>query len=560
MEKDQQTKSKSNKSTNKSQMNRSCNSARNNQSTNQKGNNVRNEYNIPKSDKNFDAKYMGKGNPIEFYVSNPQLAKDVASLPFSIMTGMPIDIWHASASKRSNQKQPCAPGILELKVVIGPGTSSTASDALNTAIRSIYTWVRHQNSGHTNYESADLGMYIMSMAEIYARYCELVRAYGVAMRYETENRYLPDALLKAMGFDPVDLRHNLAQFRAGLNRIASKIGSLCVPKVFTINARYAMLFSNIFTDSETKRGQFYVFRNAGYREFEFGGSTGGYLKWKPFALNEEGSYALSSITALDLMLDTILSDEDMNIMSGDILKAYGRENLITINGVDENYTVNPIYDVSILKQIDNACYEPVMQKDNTRYHFDIQQADGSMVYTPMVEITEAEYKRYNERGMRKYVLNNAFDDNTDFEFCIEATRLMPAYELMTVADAELTPHYYLGYQGGSDFVIDVRIHYFTSDSSGSRSSATINFPSEMFINPSSPGSQWSEFMQYILWSQAFLAYPTVYMRIGTQADAEIAEPVIPCCQLNKYTVLTFDTLRRIHETVMLSMLKTNLLT
>lgn len=56
---------------------------------------------------------------------------------------------------------------------------------------------------------------------------------------------------------------------------------------------------------------------------------------------------------LDDMLSVLLSDEDINIMSGDIIKAYG-DNLYKLPFIEENEVQDVIHDENLLLQFSNS--------------------------------------------------------------------------------------------------------------------------------------------------------------------------------------------------------------
>lgn len=108
-----------------------------------------------------------------WYEVSPELTRDVASIPFNIITGSGLPKVNVPNSGTTiamlgNDFSDCAlPGVFAIRYVPTIGTSAGPTSAVNVAGRSIYSWVRHQNSGHSNYEAVDLLDYILAMDSIY---------------------------------------------------------------------------------------------------------------------------------------------------------------------------------------------------------------------------------------------------------------------------------------------------------------------------------------------------------------------------------------------------------
>lgn len=62
----------------------------------------------------------------------------------------------------------------------------------------------------------------------------------------------------------------------------------------------------------------------------------------------------SYLDRIEDMIARIMDDEDMNIMSGDILKAYGPENLYHINFMENNEVQEVVYDELFVNQFRNS--------------------------------------------------------------------------------------------------------------------------------------------------------------------------------------------------------------
>lgn len=320
--------------------------------------------------KNFKAKEepdskvaKSKYNDPSWYVKDGQLAKDVASLSFNNALGAPSR-YEFELYGTSNVLQDFVnvlPGIMAINVVPAMGYSGDGSSPINIAAKNIYSFVRHMNSGHANYDSPDLMMYLGAMDSVYAFIAHMMRIYGTARVFSQTNRYIGDRLLYAMGANAVEIRSNLANFRSYINMFITKASAFCTPNVMTLYRRHFWMFSGVYKDEDIDKSQMYIYRPISlwkYEELEgLGKLTAG-----PFAANFTTTSGLvptvwslnDFYTFGNNMLAALTNSEDINIMSGDILKAYGQGNLWQLGLINEDYVVLPVYSAEVLDQIHNT--------------------------------------------------------------------------------------------------------------------------------------------------------------------------------------------------------------
>lgn len=307
---------------------------------------------------NKDAKYdeqantgrTDASNDVEWYGKDNQLIKDAANLSFFQTAGLPYELQVPQGVTLSNNKKR-NPGIMSFKVMPTPGSCGEWSSVANVAIRDIYSFIRHANSGHSNYDAADLGMYMLAYDSCLAYYAWMVRGYGLARTILLKNRYTPEALMAACGINYSSIVSNLAQFRAYINTFAARLSALKVPSSWHIMERHMWMFSHVYADAPVDKAQFYVFAPAGFWEYRTGTTpeTTGLYPITGFGNADFGVITSNG----DKLLNSILNNEDFNIMSGDIIKAFG-DNVFRLNLIAEDYSVLPVYDPEVLLQIHNA--------------------------------------------------------------------------------------------------------------------------------------------------------------------------------------------------------------
>nr|DAJ79937.1 MAG TPA: capsid [Picobirnaviridae sp.] len=290
----------------------------------------------------------GRDNDPSWYAANPQLLKDYASYPFGYPLGTSYPLKDTIYSTR-------VPGVMALNFAPTIGVATDETSPINVAMRKLYSFVRYANSGAKNYDAPDLMLYIVAVdsAHMYLEY--LKRAYGVMMNYTAFNRYYPRALISAMRLNYDDLEANLANFRGYINQFAVKLNQLWIPNGFSFVKRHQWLCQHIYVDSpDSYKAQTYFFNPLNFYQFVVSGSP---AVGSCTRVNLPSSAKLENIIAVgNNILDPLITNEDIGIMAGDILKAYGAANMLPTYGIDENYRVLPEYSEEVMSSIENMTF------------------------------------------------------------------------------------------------------------------------------------------------------------------------------------------------------------
>lgn len=313
----------------------------------------------------------GPENDPSWYISEETILKDAASLSYANLAGVHYTInqnlrnlgptWDINNDYIRQEQPQTIPGIMVFEHINTFGQSSPYhgvfdDSALTSMVRALYSYVRHANSGSKNYEAPDLGMYILAVDQVYTFIAELQRVYGVLTLYSRVNRYYGRRLVSAMGFNYDDLSTQIADLRAYINMLVYKASSLAVPANFSVFARHIWLANNYFTDSASGKANIYLFRPCRYGRFagfedERGSQIIYDLKWME---DRENDRRLEDIKAMGTaLMSPLLNNEDIGIMSGDILKAFGQDNLAKLTLINEDYQVLPVHSLEVLTQIQN---------------------------------------------------------------------------------------------------------------------------------------------------------------------------------------------------------------
>lgn len=308
-------------------------------------------------------------NDPKWYLKNGVLPKGVANFSFDQPTGDKIVLAPYGFNNSSGADDTAGtfhmPGIGAIYTVPCCGRAMDETDPVNVAALDIYSWVRHANSGHANYDPADLMIYLLAMDSIYTYWSWMTRLYGVCKTYSQTNRYVGDALVKACGGDPADIRKHLAEFNAYINQFAISASVLAVPATMTFFARHSWMYQNVYMDEDNPKAQFYCYAPAALHKFELDDESKGMLKAFPVCLGMSEDRktftgfpifnTFDQITVMgDNLLQAALQQEDCGIMSGDIRKAYGAEKLWRFAQLDLDYSIAPIFSEEVLLQIHNS--------------------------------------------------------------------------------------------------------------------------------------------------------------------------------------------------------------
>lgn len=318
-----------------------------------------------KRDEALDSKQRSRTNDVQWYAQNPELLLDAASLPFSQAAGTPFSR-NVYADGYAEPDDEVVPGIQVLTVVPVIGDVNYIGDPnptspLNIAAMAQYSFVRHANSGSANYTAPNLMMYCMAVAQVYSYINFLQRIYGTCQLYAHYNRYFPKAVIQAQGVVFEDLIENLANFRYGVNSLIRKAASFACPANMTYFQRLAFLFSGIYSEGESIKDQLYMYVPEGFLILTEQDTTPGWaLKFNnmPGSTTEDGLNGLATTKDLinfgNSMLAPLLMSEDINIISGDILKAFGSGGILSLATLPEVYEILPTTDLTVLEQMQNA--------------------------------------------------------------------------------------------------------------------------------------------------------------------------------------------------------------
>lgn len=488
-------------------------------------------------DDKLEGSKFGKVNDISWYQKNPDLLRAAGNLSFANALGSGIDLSNANFNIKLAADEQRVPGIATIHTITGPGLSRDAHSGVNVAMRNLYSFVRHANSGHSNYDPVDLMLYLLAMDEAYMVYYRAVRAYGAMFTFNTVNRYAPKALVEALGFDYEDVNSNLATFRYAINAYAARINAYAVPTNMPIFKRHAWLFSSIYTDENVSKAQIYAFTSDHYRVYDEKYSKGGRLvakAWKS-KLTVKDWIAVSNEVA-----DPITVSEDLGIISGDLIKAFGKENLHMLATLADNYVVLPTYVPEVMDQIHNLQAVGEIDVESNNIEQDPNIGKGNLIYNPIVTVNN------NPMAYADRIMDFKIDTPTPDDVVV-ASRLAVALEPgATTGKAVFTAM-------GTEFVTKVGIHTFYKGSNGllTRIEQTFN-TFDSTEGGLADAASVSLHMSAYTKASKFVHFPIQYMCMGSPTQPDKREVRI-FGELGTYTIINGVTLSKLHDVCVLSL-------
>lgn len=367
-------------------------------------------------------------NDYRFYAVDEQIAKDVGSISYNVLAGQALDLGIEQVIEEGSVKtkvKTTVNNVMVIKTIDAQLSTGDASEGITTAQTQLYGFVRHVNSGAKVYEPSDLMMYVLGMRSVYNSAFKVRRLIGIANYYNVLNRNVPERLSAALGVNFADLQANIAKYRGEFNILCKRINSLAVPKYFKAFERGAYIYNNVFTDSDSITGQFYVFDREGY--FLFSTTTseeGTELIYTPY---NTGTLSLEYyLQTLRDQINAIKDDTDAATMTGDILHAFKDGELYGVSGVTEDYVVAPTMDEDILAQIENMVVADSWGFETaTRSGMNVTQSNGKIIWTPSWTVNTIVYN-YTNKVFNSHKANPDYKDNLEWS------------RLITVIDAEAT--------------------------------------------------------------------------------------------------------------------------
>lgn len=492
---------------------------------------------------NRDGEYVNSGtgneNDPAWYNRNARLIQDVTQIPFGNQLGKPIDT-------RPGVWSNTIPGICVMRDIITPGVATSGIDGPNLAATGVYQFIRKSLSTTASYAPADVFMYIMGIDEIYSLYSHILRAFGLANAYSSVNLFLPKAVVRA-GYGMTedgwnDFISNMNNYRGRFNNLIYKASALYLPTDFTITKRHTWLFSNIFMDTASVKGQIYMhIPEMMHTLNETKYDTGTALSAVAMSGigDEEGVKISDYLNLFDTMITKYFNSDSMMKIAADMRRAFADRQFWKLAYADEAYMVLPVFSQEALDQIHNLSILP----NSNHYEvgdFDISQnVDTNTVQfqpkwriaaIPCTDIYCAD------------VLLDFSKDVVSSDDVLTSTRM--------AASCRRSGDYLVLSQCGADICVGCDIYYFQWSATDGEALDVLMLEACM-SNAPSIGYTNGELQRTLHYAIMFDYAPKFFINLS--GNAAVAPSYSMISRIDNYTLVSQELLTRIHSNVMLSM-------
>jgi len=289
------------------------------------------------------------------------------------------------------------PGIMTLDIVPTVGRSANINSGVNLAAKDTFTGIRRQNMGTIPYDPADVMLYMLAIDSILSIMAHIRRAFRVVGNFDWKNRYTSDALLWAMGFIPDTLRSGYGDFVARYDLIVTKAQRLVYLRDFPLLNDHAMLFSEVYRDTEDERAQFYVPRPSGYYQMtllpENPKQVLEFIDLIPMYDNVGGLGMISWLNYVEGMINNIAYVNTYSNIAGQIEKAFG-PNTATLPLSGDLNPLEPLYDKSFGWILQNSTPIALERGESMRIYESLAQDNnlGALISKPKYSSTIPEYE------------------------------------------------------------------------------------------------------------------------------------------------------------------------
>lgn len=506
-----------------------------------------------------------------WYNNIPELVEALANLPFVLRSGgYQNPMSEASLAKENMEADPTVerrPGIMTLYLTPTYGESLDPQSALNMVAKEVFTTIRLNNSGALQVDQNDVIMAIIGADNAYMLYEWIMRAYRSSQSVDYNTEYMPEALLKAQGFDPEDFKANRANYRSLLTSMALRLAKLTIPNVFDIFKRHSWLFSNVYLDQSSSKAQYYLYSPSAVYVYKEGAEDNltflSLQRLTALADQTMGNITYEGVQRIvDAVLNPLLGSEDFMQVSGLLLKAFGTSNLVQVAYPKEQDPLVPAYSAEVLQQIENAYIVPL---PTSTVRWNITQNAESTVNGPFLECTfPGSYydpvgsTGSGDPGWATKRLVNFHSLNPDKLDIIEATMLTGTMRLSPVSGGGVNMYY----QPASEIVTSMTITTLQGSKGNVSSLKMINFTSSSqgFVNgtgqflgyyPLAPET----FSNYVALS-AFDWAPSIYWYLlETTPEGKSYKFIGTLTDIDNYSWVETVDIARLHYVAIMSLLK-----
>lgn len=374
----------------------------------------------------------GYVNDPRWYMPDKALAESTAQWSFTQPAGEPII---GNDGERS-----VYPSIMKLYLEPSPEISNINDTGvfskygykftgLNAASRAFYNAISSMTGRTSAYTPDDISILFLGIGEIISMFSYARHIMHLPYMINLKNKSIPDALISAYGFDPIDLRTNIATYRTQFNTLIVQAQSIIAPGNMPYFEKCANVYSHIFADTAADTAQMYIF--APYSTWilnEKYNANGSGLVTTAVPGRMEYNIKLSKLFDLiATMISTFQESSTYNVVGQDVLHLNAKTNM-------------PIYTYQFLSEFETTAVEynenALLQIHNMNFGgpYNIALYDAEMGLTPLNDVSCSVDKVSifynpaikNDAKVDGFNVNNIYMDSLtaqpDSDMRIDATR------------------------------------------------------------------------------------------------------------------------------------------
>lgn len=354
-------------------------------------------------------------NYVSYFNRIPGLNSNAANISFYNPVGLAVgDNFFGGISGLK-----IVPGIMRIGFVPGPGYASSRNDAANVAAKGIVAYITSNIGRSYTYDPQDFTQMLFAYESCILHLVKLSRAIGISELVSDENRYIPEDLLYAIGFNKLE---DLPKAKWNFNYYANQLNKINFPDLFTNYKWHTKLLSKVIRDSDNLKSQLYVLDSEGYYIYS---ETEGKCKFTQYPK----TMGLAEwITIMDSMLNPLIESETVGHMSSDIKNAF-RDNLYRLPMIENQYLTPIDKDDELLELIHNITLNGSLVKSRDMEGVDITSLDitqdiqtSTIVWTPTYSVTGTDAINRLHRGIAVSCVLDMKNDNPSQDNVLLATR------------------------------------------------------------------------------------------------------------------------------------------
>lgn len=350
-----------------------------------------------------------------------------------------------SYSEPSKYGEEAYPGVCAICWV--PTMGTTKNGILSTATlaaQKVYAEIRRKNSGAKNYEPSDVMKYILAIDSLYSAIAYGMRIVSLLNTGKIHNKYYPRGHFTALGLDYSSFEGRTAEIVSFINEKIIALNSYPVPNDWPFILRHIWMNLGIFKDTDIHKSQEYLYNQTHFYQYQRATDSLKLINPGGTALDGIGSPTVVTYTQWKTLVSTSLealnSSSDVGIIAGDIIQAFGENNLFTFDQITTDFHVEAVHNMEILSQIGGTTLcgrlvsgwniTSITDPDDENYGALVYQSDAGVNYDPTFRVSglgnipsSVSFSNTNLPKICEVALVNMYKDKPEPVETIVATRM-----------------------------------------------------------------------------------------------------------------------------------------